>query len=796
MKRRHFIQVAGVSAAGLLAGCASIPRRNQVGGASPAKAIQLPAGSAPAPVPVPHFPTRFHAFVWRNWPLVPSDRLAKVAGCRLRDVQRVARAMGLRVQSRITEEAQRRSHLTVIRRNWHLLPYDQLLVLLGWSPEQLAYTLREDDFLYIKLGSHKPQCEPVRWVPSDASAVAREENLARIVRENFPDGVNSSEPLFHFVKTLSARPTKKYRPLGPPTGLRLCYSYFALYGDPLLEPELDPYPDGYLAQLAASGVNAVWLQAVLHKLAPFPWQPELSARHEERLKNLLQLVARARRHGIDVYLYLNEPRSMPLAFFESHPELKGVVQGDHATLCTSHVEVQQWMRDSVELICRAVPDLGGFFTITASENLTNCWSHGGGANCPRCRARPPAEIIAGVNAIIVEGIRRAQPTGKSSSPHPAPQLLAWDWGWNDAWAPDIISRLPVECALMSVSEWSLPIERGGVKSAVGEYSISSIGPGPRAQRHWQLARQRGLRVVAKIQANVTWELSAVPYIPALENVAQHAANLRAAGVEDVMLGWTLGGHPSPNLEVVQTLLRPGMTTSVSEALRQVAHQRFGSHFGFKAPKVLLDAWHQFSAAFSEFPYHIGLAYTGPQQLGPANLLFAQPSGYKATMVGFPYDDLASWRAIYPAPVFIEQFEKVAAGFGSGVAALRQALPAHPVTGADLALVSELSVASACELHFRSVVNQSRFILARDALAKAATRTEAAPLLTELERLLQGEIRLAQQLHTVQCADSRIGFEASNQYYYVPADLVEKVLSCRDLLDRWLPAQRARWAQAG
>jgi len=33
---------------------------------------------------------------------------------------------------------------------------------------------------------------------------------------------------------------------------------------------------------------------------------------------------------------------------------------------------------------------------------------------------------------------------------------------------------------------------------------------------------------------------------------------------------------------------------------------------------------------------------------------------------------------------------------------------------------------------------------------------------------------------------RIGFEASNHYFYVPADLLEKVINCRDLLDRWLP----------
>ena len=790
MRRRTFITTAGVGAAGLLAGCSSAHRQIDVKAVTPAAKIKLPAGSAPAPVPLPHFPTPLHAFVWRNWPLVPVSRLALVAGCSPRDIERIARAMGLGAQPRITPEQQRRSHLTVIKRNWHLLPYDQLLVLLDWSPEELAYTLREDDFLYIKLGNHKPKCERLQLVPPDPAVHAREKQIAHLVGENFPDGVFSREPLFAFVKSLSSGTAR------PPadtasSGLRLCYSYFALYGDPLLEPELDPYPDGFLAQLAASGVNAVWLQAVLHKLAPFPWQPELSARHGERLKNLRLLVARARRHGIAVYLYLNEPRSMPLAFFASRADLQGVVQGDHATLCTSHPEVQHWLRDSVAHICSAVPDLGGFFTITASENLTNCWSHGGGGKCPRCRQRPPAEVIAGVNATIVEGIRRARAAKKNPSRTPAPQLIAWDWGWNDAWVPDIIKLLPPECALMSVSEWSLPIERGGVKTTVGEYSISSIGPGPRAQRHWALARQRGLKVIAKIQAGNTWELSALPYIPALENVAQHAANLRAAGVGNVMLGWTLGGYPSPNLEVVATLLRPGAAKSTGEALREVATRRYGSH----APAVL-DAWHRFSTAFSEFPYHIGVVYSGPQQLGPANLLFGKATGYGATMVGFPYDDLAGWRAVYPPQVFIDQMEKVAHGFASGGALLRRSLPARLTTDPDRALLSELRIASAAELHFRSVANQSRFVVARDALAKATGAAEAAPLLTELERLLQDEIKLARELHTVQKADARVGFEASNQYYYVPVDLVEKVLNCQDLLERWLPAQRNRWQAAG
>ncbi|MHB9007463.1 MAG: hypothetical protein ACYDC1_11085, partial [Limisphaerales bacterium] len=414
----------------------------------------------------------------------------------------------------------------------------QLLELLDWTPEKLAYTLREDDFLFVKLGHLKPRCAPLRYQPSSDAWQRRERQIAGLVREEFAQGVElGADPLFGFVARLSKRPAGSVKPAVLP-GLRFGYSYFALYGDPLLETETDSYPEGYLERLAAAGVNGVWLQAVLYKLARFPWEPERSDRHEERLENLRALAARAGRHGIRVFLYLNEPRAMPLRFFETRPELKGAVEGDHASMCTSVPEVRAYMTDSIASICRAVPELGGFFTITGSENLTHCWSHGGGAGCPRCGRRPGADVVAEANRLVADGIRQAGSQAR---------LLAWDWGWNDAWTPEIIRQLPGEAGLMSVSEWSLPIERGGVKSEVGEYSISAIGPGPRARRHWELARQRGLKTYAKIQAGNTWELSSVPWIPAVENVARHAVGLRELQMDGLMLGWTLGGYPSVNL---------------------------------------------------------------------------------------------------------------------------------------------------------------------------------------------------------------------------------------------------------
>ncbi|MCL5098067.1 MAG: hypothetical protein M1608_11190, partial [Candidatus Omnitrophica bacterium] len=215
----------------------------------------------------------------------------------------------------------------MIRRNWHLLPYDQLLELLDWTPEQMAFTLREDDFLFIKLGSLKPQCEPLRYSPPSQATLDRDHAIAQVMRLEFPDGAGQPEdPLFGFVSHLSRKlPSEaKAEPQPEVFSPRFCYSYFALYGDPLLDKEADPYPDGYLARMAEVGVDGVWLQAVLSKLAPFPWDPKLSDHYQERLDNLRALVKRARQHGIGIYLYLNEPRAMPLAFYKTREEMKGV----------------------------------------------------------------------------------------------------------------------------------------------------------------------------------------------------------------------------------------------------------------------------------------------------------------------------------------------------------------------------------------------------------------------------------------------------------------------------------------
>ena len=330
---------------------------------------------------------------------------------------------------------------------------------------------------------------------------------------------------------------------------------------------------------------------------------------------------------------------------------------------------------------------------------------------------------------------------------------------------------------MSVSEWSIPITRGGTDSVIGEYSISEIGPGPRATRNWKMARESGHDIFAKIQANNTWELSTVPYIPALENVARHAENLRDLNLDGMMLGWTLGGHPSPNFEVVARMGNLAHPT-VEEAMRSVAIHRYGS----EVADSVVEAWRSYSRAFREYPYHIGVMYNGPQQMGPANLLWASPTGYSSTMVGFPYDDLTHWRAVFPEKIFIDQFQKMAEGFRLAHSRLKK-----EVQGASLSpresrnLQLELDTGEVCSLHFQSVSNQARFIQLRNLLA-ASEPGQSGEVRSQIRSLLRSERDLAVRLHSIQSRESRFGFEASNHYFYVPIDLVEKVLNVENLLE--------------
>ena len=81
------------------------------------------------------------------------------------------------------------------------------------------------------------------------------------------------------------------------------------------------------------------------------------------------------------------------------------------------------------------------------------------------------------------------------------------------------------------------------------------------------------------------------------------------------------------------------------------------------------------------------------------------------------------------------------------------------------------MAGASFCHFNACYNQVRFVRARNANDRKAMRDIAGE---ELENTLQ--------LYHIARQDSRVGFEASNHYFYTLNDLREKVLSCRFVME--------------
>jgi hypothetical protein len=263
-----------------------------------------------------------------------------------------------------------------------------------------------------------------------------------------------------------------------------------------------------------------------------------------------------------------------------------------------------------------------------------------------------------------------------------------------------------------------------------------------------------MQIVAKVQLNNTWECSAVPYIPVSGLIEKHLKRLTQAEVHDLMVGWTLGGWPGGNLKFL-------------DYPKEIIEQEY---YGVNVAEEISAAFKCFDKAFENFPLNsTPLLYKGPQNYGPSNLLFAEETGYKATMIGFPYDDLETWRGgHYPEDIIEKQFRKLSEGWENGMQYLlsikEKIEPEFKENYDDL-----FNVAEAVYCHFRSTYLQMRFVSLR------GTGQE-----NELKTVLDEEIELAKRLLTVVKRDSRIGFEASNHYYYTINDLKEKIINCEYL----------------
>lgn len=827
-----------------------------------------------------YFPSRLHAAIFRNWDIVPHERLAKVLGANISTIEKVGKKLGLTKTKSLRPEEVTRNVEIVLRRNWPLFPRNQIEGLLNFSPAQFDDFLSKEIFLRALLASPPPGLTPLKFEEPTAETEARVKWFSEKAKKHFKNVSDTEEePRLGFVSDLcqahnpadfirgtkpkpgdadlrsfrtihvSVEPgivlknavedfsnyceeiqhTKKLKlsdrenasrktiwlnlttssnsdetyalkispdsislssgsELGLARGLvelerrmaerggpflspvnetkspsfnpRYVSSYFSLLTDPLGHDLDYGFQEGYLNEVFHQDADGIWLYVLLNDLVPSPVFEGMGVGSEARLQRLRDLVNRAGKRGLKVYLYLNEPRAQFLPFFEKYPEVKGQPEGNTVALCTSTELVQKHLRGSCEKLFREVPGLGGVFVITASENLSNCYSHHAKNLCPRCSKRTPADVIAETIRCMSEGVWAADPKAK---------FIVWDWSWHSVLGEEvpeqIIQRLPKGVGLMADFERGTRIERGGIPMNVEEYSISTIGPSPRAKIRSEQAKKFNFDFLAKIQLSTTWECGTVPFIPVPNLLARKAQGMRNVGVNGAMATWTIGSYPSPNTEAF-AIQNWNPDLSEAEVLRRIAAKRYGEN----AIESAVRGWTKLSEAFTEeFPFFS--SYNPPLQHGPSLPLYRRdiPPPFGSATLFNCKDDWRNWTHPYSPDITIKLLRHICDRWDEGIKDFRQVVERSG--GHRKMAERDLGVAWMVGYHWRAYANDLDFYKARDAGDVAG-----------MKRIAAEESKATEQAFRLVRGDSRFGWELELQYFYRPLDVLERLISLDAVLE--------------
>jgi hypothetical protein len=376
---------------------------------------------------------------------------------------------------------------------------------------------------------------------------------------------------------------------------------------------------GYNAVLSGGGS--------LYALSTSDTIPELAGR---RVPGLLEqnrsAAAEARAHGLKTFAFLDTRQKFPEndPVFAAHPEIRGArtwhADGEFV-LCTEHPLVQQWLTESVRGLFQADPDLTGIVLIIGGEGFYHCFMRPygvekGHTSCPRCEALGAETVVANLCNRLAAAARSVSGTA---------EVIVWPYSAEHVWSADktqekLIEKLEPGVALLTEIEKDEYVEKpGGVNKHLWDYSIDLIGPGARANSQIAACRAVGINVYLKSEPELGFEAPRLPHIPCMDRWVDRAEALASCGATGA---W------------VFPAFRPNYGTSAAEVSKYVwwtpvperEHmlEQFAARLvGAQAGPHLRRAWKHVSDAIPLSPV-LPPYYTGPQYLGPAHPMIADP----------------------------------------------------------------------------------------------------------------------------------------------------------------------------
>ena len=407
---------------------------------------------------------------------------------------------------------------------------------------------------------------------------------------------------------------------------RIWRSQYSRYGhSPEAENELyaetytadETYTDAELKYIADGGFNGIWLNMLLHNVVFNKAFPEFGLYARQQQEKLASLIERAAKYGIKVYLCCQPPRAVnewDKAFWEKHADVSGARDtlsklwgtkdghdfSDFISICTSLPKVQKYLEEAFADLSRALPELGGYILITASEFPAHCCTRQQPREkqCPRCSKRTPEEVIAELINCVEKGVHSAAPDQA---------VIAWNWSWRssaNAFPPDIIRRLNGNVVIMGDAE------RGGCDKAgtyIDEYAMCYEGPSPIFLEDMAAAEEHKLGTAAKLQLNVTHELASVPNIPVPGQLFARAQWVKhSKNCAGYMGCWNFGNAITANTAAFHFFTTKECPDKLLDALECFAER----YFPACNAKMVAQAWKEFGDALEGYPHCTPWLYMG------------------------------------------------------------------------------------------------------------------------------------------------------------------------------------------
>lgn len=560
-------------------------------------------------------------------------------------------------------------------------------------------------------------------------------------------------------------------------------SYF--HQDILKAPEV--YTDKELARIRESGHNGIWAHGLLREISDSDIFPEFNKpANKANLHSLNVLTERAARFGIDVFIYLVEPRCLSKtdSFWKKHPEIKGTA-GNSAmieyreayAMCTSEPEVLAFLENSTVNLFKNVPKLKGLVLVTASEHLHHCLCFSTPAwpeiyknqypnLCPRCRDRNPVQLVSEIINRISRGALSANPKA---------EIIAstWDWNWYEK-VPQrrLISSIDERVSLQVEFDYgSIKDDEEGSQRRNREYSLSFIGPSPDCVAYAKFLARKKRRFYIKLVLGTTHELATVPCIPVPHRVYEKVVRARALKPNGFM-GWTFGTVPCINLRVFEKLLAE---KSLPEDKNRFLNDLALEYFPGCNPELVCKAWRFFSLAMDLYPSDNALFYYGPVNY---SLAYKQHPGpvqgrpMTQTWLDLPRDgdDLSVCCQQYPAEILAERFEEMSRRFQIGVRYYRSGLRNVRTSGKDEGLAN----AEIIPLIFSSTANIFRTYL----LKKDWGPGQARPF----REIMRKELRLCTKALPLVRRNRLLGLHLEARTHMFSEELIrEKIAHIKSLL---------------